>query len=308
MSARPRRGRPPGPRIRTLKPEVHQHERIGRLSDKARLLFFGLVTLADDEGRFRALPSVVLGHVFPYDAAVTPARLAKLLAEVEASGTLLLYAVDGVPYGAFRNWRDHQRIDKPTPSELPPPPDAAVAARNRADGERGDFLRERSASAPGALPLPRAGARSGPDPDPVPDPAPVAAPSPARDGAAEERLWAHYVATFGAEGRRFDETRRAIVRAALAVRPLDTCVAAVTGLSRSPFHAGANREGRRWEDLRHALRGNRARGETDEERIDRMAALAAGPAPGGRGQAYAGDLGRFRAIPAQGGRHADAAA
>lgn len=55
------------PRIRTLKPELWQNEKVGDLSHGARLLFVGLITMADDEGRFRARPSVILGHVFPYD-------------------------------------------------------------------------------------------------------------------------------------------------------------------------------------------------------------------------------------------------
>jgi hypothetical protein len=55
------------PRIRTLKPEMWADEKVGALTRDARLLFIGLITLADDAGRFRAMPSAILGHVFPYD-------------------------------------------------------------------------------------------------------------------------------------------------------------------------------------------------------------------------------------------------
>jgi len=56
------------PRIRTLKPEMWADEKIGNLSRDARGLLVGLVTVSDDEGRFRAQTALILGSVFPYDA------------------------------------------------------------------------------------------------------------------------------------------------------------------------------------------------------------------------------------------------
>lgn len=117
------------PRIRTLKPECWQDEAIGALSDKARLLWVGLVTMADDAGRLRLLPSAVIGHVFPYDESVTAARLRKLLAECTAAVTqegkplVMVYEHGGATYAWLTGWRKHQRINRVTPSELPPPPD-----------------------------------------------------------------------------------------------------------------------------------------------------------------------------------------
>jgi hypothetical protein len=55
------------PRIRTIKPEMWADEKVGQLSRDARLLFVGLITMADDEGRLRGCPAAILGHVFPYD-------------------------------------------------------------------------------------------------------------------------------------------------------------------------------------------------------------------------------------------------
>jgi hypothetical protein len=73
------------PRIRTIKPELWQDEKVGGLSRDARLLFIGLVTMADDEGRLRALPAVILGHCLPYDADALR-KVEAWLAEVAASG------------------------------------------------------------------------------------------------------------------------------------------------------------------------------------------------------------------------------
>lgn len=112
----------PRPRIRSIKPESWQDEKIGALSHHARLLRVVLMTMADDDGRLRALPTLIIGHGYPYDDDVTPAKVRKWLAEIERVGLIRLYVVDGVPYGELPNWRKHQVINKATPSELPPPP------------------------------------------------------------------------------------------------------------------------------------------------------------------------------------------
>jgi len=103
-----------------LKPECWQDEKIGRLSRDARLLFVGLITLADDEGRFRALPSVILGHVFPYDSDAAR-RLQGWLDELAAPGLVVFYEHAQTAYGALPNWAQHQRVNRANESDLPPP-------------------------------------------------------------------------------------------------------------------------------------------------------------------------------------------
>ena len=108
------------PRIRSLKPEMWHDEAVGAVSRDARLLFIGLITLADDEGRFRALPSLVLGHAFPYDADA-PKRLAKWIAELEQASLLVTYQAGEHTYGWLPGW-SNQRINRPVDSKLPAPP------------------------------------------------------------------------------------------------------------------------------------------------------------------------------------------
>lgn len=108
------------PRIRTFKPEAWQDERVGGVSRDARLLWVVLITLADDEGRFRALPSLILGHGFPYDTDA-PRKIDGWLSELDAAGLVRFYEFDGVPYGVFPKWTDHQRINRPAHSVLPAP-------------------------------------------------------------------------------------------------------------------------------------------------------------------------------------------
>jgi len=109
------------PRIRSLKPETWADEKIGRLSRDARLLFIGLITMADDDGRFRALPSAILGHVFPYDDDAAR-RLDKWMGELEAQRLVVRYEADGFTYGSLNGWARHQRINRASISELPAPP------------------------------------------------------------------------------------------------------------------------------------------------------------------------------------------
>lgn len=108
------------PRIRSLKPELWQDEKVGGLTRDARLLFIGLITMADDEGRLRALPALVLGHVFPYDIDALK-KVAAWMGEITESGLIEQYEVAGTPYVQIIGWSKHQVMSRMTPSDLPGP-------------------------------------------------------------------------------------------------------------------------------------------------------------------------------------------
>lgn len=108
---------------------MRQDEKVCALSRDARELFNGLITYADDEGRFRARRSEIVGHIFPNDDDA-PAILDQWIGEIKDGGMILFYISDGTPYGAFRNWAKHQKINRPTPSDLPPPPSPKVVREN----------------------------------------------------------------------------------------------------------------------------------------------------------------------------------
>lgn len=117
-------------RIRTIKPEFWQDERVAALSPLARLLFVGLWNLADDEGRLRGHPALIRGALFPYD---DPRSLdvGALLDELVEAGRVQAYEADGERFLWVRHFRQHQKIDRPTPSRLPAPP-AETGSRPRA--------------------------------------------------------------------------------------------------------------------------------------------------------------------------------
>lgn len=108
-------------RIRTIKPTFWGDDRVSDLSRDARLLLIGLISSADDEGRFLASHSAVAGYVFPHDN-IPQAKLRGWLDEIERAGVIRFYSVNRREYGAFPNWRKHQRISHPQPSSFPEPP------------------------------------------------------------------------------------------------------------------------------------------------------------------------------------------
>lgn len=109
------------PRIRSLKPSFWTDARVCTLTRDQRLLLVGLISLADDEGRFVASPAAVAGYVFPQDQL--PLRTVGRWIEVIGKSEIVdIYQLDGMTYGQFRNWSKHQRINRSTPSVYPPPP------------------------------------------------------------------------------------------------------------------------------------------------------------------------------------------
>lgn len=113
-------------RIRTIKPSFWAA--CGHMTRDARLLAVGLISMADDEGRFVATQQAILGYVFPIDTDITARRLDRWLAEITVQRPdhdrplVELYDVAGVPYGWFPKYKKHQRINRPQPSALPAPP------------------------------------------------------------------------------------------------------------------------------------------------------------------------------------------
>ena len=133
------------PRIRTIKPEFPQSESVGRLSRDARLLFFQLWTISDDEGRMRAATPLLVGQLYPYDKDAM-VHIEEWIGECERERCIRRYQVNGATYLQITNWHKHQRIDKPTPSKLPPPPDdpERVHDESRAGQEGSRNAREES--------------------------------------------------------------------------------------------------------------------------------------------------------------------
>lgn len=110
------------PRIRTIKPEMPEDEKLGRCSRDARLMFVYLITQSDCHGNQRATLPLLRGKLFPYDDDINLAGVRCWLDELERAGLVSLYEVDGQSYLHICNWTKHQKVHKPAPSTIPQPP------------------------------------------------------------------------------------------------------------------------------------------------------------------------------------------
>lgn len=86
-----------------------------------RLLAYGLIHIADDDGRFRASPTFLKARVFAYNDDLDQAEVSEWLNHLAAVGFVELYRDTEQSYGWMPRWRKHQKIDRPSPSLLPAP-------------------------------------------------------------------------------------------------------------------------------------------------------------------------------------------
>lgn len=112
-------------RIRSIKPSFFRSEDVSVLPLRARLTWIGLWTHCDDAGRTKDNARLIKGDIWPLDD-VSLRDIEDDLATLAAHGRIVRYEVDGRRYLEIANWRDHQAIQKPTPSKLPPPPDTTT--------------------------------------------------------------------------------------------------------------------------------------------------------------------------------------
>lgn len=128
------------PRIRSIKPSFWSDEKVCQLGRDARLLAVGLISFADDEGRFLAAPSAIGGYVYPNDS-VTPKQIVAWRTEIARVGLIDVYKVGAFEYGWFPQWTKHQRISHPIASTFPAPPLRGISGgipdqRQNDDGAR----------------------------------------------------------------------------------------------------------------------------------------------------------------------------
>lgn len=119
-------------RKRMIDPGIWSSEQFGSLCREARLLFVGIFSNADDAGRLKGAGRFLKATIFPYDEDITSARVIEwrdeIASAVDADGVapIRVYAVNGIEYIDLPRWSRWQRIDKPSPSILPPFPDQST--------------------------------------------------------------------------------------------------------------------------------------------------------------------------------------
>lgn len=103
-------------RIRTIKPDFFIDDELAALPPLTRLLFIGLWTVADREGRLRDKPLVIKATLLPFDTADTD----EMLTALAASGFIARYEADGRKCIQVRNFLIHQRPNVREPESTLP--------------------------------------------------------------------------------------------------------------------------------------------------------------------------------------------
>lgn len=105
-------------RSRNIKPGFFQNELLAEADPLARLLFAGLWTLADREGRMEDRPKRIKAALLPYDGCDVDG----LLNQLAERGFIVRYVVGGIPLILVVNFTKHQNPHcKEAASHLPPP-------------------------------------------------------------------------------------------------------------------------------------------------------------------------------------------
>lgn len=106
-------------RIRSIKPEFWSDEKLAPLPPLVRLVFLGLISMADDAGRLVDNVKGIDGMLFPEtddtsrDALDTLASMGRIIRYTAASGQRLIQVA---------GWDKHQKVDKPAKYVLTAPP------------------------------------------------------------------------------------------------------------------------------------------------------------------------------------------
>lgn len=95
---------------RIIKESCRTSDQLNQLSDGAERMFWRLITVADDFGRFEADPVTLKAHCFPklVDTLKT-AKIKGWIDEFISVGLVKLYQSNDKTYGFFPTWDKHQR-------------------------------------------------------------------------------------------------------------------------------------------------------------------------------------------------------
>lgn len=112
-------------RKRMLDPGIWTDEGFLEMSMSAKLVYIGLISNADDQGRGYASPKSIKAKILPGEFLSLEAIQA-IKAEIAANTRTRFYEAGGTEYYALDRWLDYQVINKPTPSKIPAPVDNSV--------------------------------------------------------------------------------------------------------------------------------------------------------------------------------------
>jgi hypothetical protein len=218
-------------RIRTIKPEFQQSESMARVSRDARLTFILMWPQADDSGRLRANSRILASVLFPADKDAGD-LIDGWLDELESQNCIRRYSADGNSYVQICKWLDHQKIDHPTTSKIPPPTENSRRLAKKSEGSRKITLDQGLE-----------GIKEGKGRD-----------QGTMSAAPTDRVFDHWKSIHGHPRAKLDAKRKRVIGTALAsYSEADLCLA-ITGYLSSPHHMGQNDRATKYDDIELMLR------------------------------------------------------
>ncbi|MEU4999695.1 hypothetical protein [Streptomyces sp. NPDC021622] len=140
-------------RIRTIKPEAFISESLAEVPISAERTFFGLLTQADDHGRFRDQAAVITGALWALRPEHGPLAVEDDLTQLTGAGLICRYeGDDGKNYLHIVTWAKHQKINRPSGSRCPACPHHEGGRPAQRAGSHHTGLAEPSVRPPGVLP------------------------------------------------------------------------------------------------------------------------------------------------------------
>lgn len=105
---------------RMITSDIWFNEKVATLPDAGRLLFIGIFSNADDDGRLKASAKFLKAHIFPYDNEKTTDIVRELRDKCAQVGLIRLYTNGIQELLDIPGWHEHQKIrkDRYNPSNL----------------------------------------------------------------------------------------------------------------------------------------------------------------------------------------------
>ncbi|MDQ2787975.1 MAG: hypothetical protein M3Y58_23595 [Chloroflexota bacterium] len=132
-------------RKRVLDPSIWTDDGMAELTPRQQLLYIGLISTADDAGRQKASPVAIRLSLPTIYANVLDGDIdTDLAAVLKRMRQLVAYIADDRRYLVFQNYSKWQRIDRPSASNLPAPPQPCENVRRSFDDQSSNVRPELS--------------------------------------------------------------------------------------------------------------------------------------------------------------------
>src|SRR5262245_10709776 len=96
---------------RVIRDRARTSPTLNQISAEEERMFWRLITVADDFGRFEADPRILLAQCFPLKAGtLQPADVEKWRDGLVKADLIRLYEADGRLYGYSPTWPKHQKL------------------------------------------------------------------------------------------------------------------------------------------------------------------------------------------------------